>query len=173
MADLIVFGFKDEFTADVVLGRLQAMQKEYLVDLADAVVAVCNAEGKVNLKQTVHLVSGGAVSGGISGSFWGTLVGLLFLNPLAGFAVGGLAGAGFGALAGALSDYGIDDNFMKSFSATMGPSTSGLFILVQKAQPEKVIDELTKMNIPDMKVLKTSLSPEQEEKLRGALEKAL
>ena len=65
--------------------------------------------GKVHIKQAVNLTARGAAAGGSGGAFWGTLVGLLFLNPLAGFAIGGLTGAGFGALSGMLADYGISD----------------------------------------------------------------
>jgi Protein of unknown function (DUF1269) len=66
-------------------------------------------------------------------------VGLLFLNPLAGFAVGGLVGAGSGALSGSLVDYGIDDNFIRSLAETLQPDTSALFVLVRKAQQEKYL----------------------------------
>src|SRR5262245_31790162 len=50
---------------------------------------------------------------------WGTLVGLLFLNPLAGMAIGGLTGAGVGALTGSLAEYGIDDAFVKKLGETI------------------------------------------------------
>jgi uncharacterized membrane protein len=40
-------------------------------------------------------------------------------------------GAGFGALAGALSDYGIDDQFIRSVGATIEPGSSAHFVLVR------------------------------------------
>jgi hypothetical protein len=40
------------------------------------------------------------------------LLSLLFLNPLAGFAIGGLAGAGAGALSGTAIAFGINDDFI-------------------------------------------------------------
>ena len=80
------------------------MQKDYLIDLEDAVVAVKDQKGKVRLHQAVNVTAAGAVSGG----FWGALVGMLFLNPLLGMAMGATAGAASGALA----DVGIDDKFM-------------------------------------------------------------
>jgi uncharacterized membrane protein len=46
------------------------------------------------------------------------------------------------------------------------PGSSALFILVRNAQPEKVLAELTGVK---GKVLRTSLSPEQEKKLQEAL----
>jgi uncharacterized membrane protein len=71
------------------------------------------------------------------------LVGLLFLNPLAGFAVGGLVGAGAGALSGSLIDYGIDDNFIRSLAQDLKPDSSALFLLVRKVQPHRVLAELS------------------------------
>lgn len=166
MSDLVAIGFDNPEEADKVLLKLAGMKKEYLVDLEDAVVVIRDAAGKVHLKQSVNLTALGATSGLISGSLWGMLVGLLFLNPLAGLAIGGLAGAGAGALSGSLSDYGIDDNFVKSLGETIPNNSSALFVLVRKAQPEKVMAEFEGLR---GRVIKTSLSPEQEERLRKAL----
>src|SRR3954452_12713747 len=93
MAELVVVGFDNPTEADRALMELARLQKEYLIDLEDAVVAIPQPDGKVNLKQSINLAGVGAASGGLSGAICGSLVGLLFLNPLAGFAVGGLIGA--------------------------------------------------------------------------------
>ena len=169
MADLVVVGFDDPQEADRVLSKLNLMQREYLIDLEDAVVAIRQPDGKVNLKQSVSMVGTGAASGGLSGVLWGTLVGLLFLNPVAGMAIGGAIGAGTGALSGSLIDYGINDSFIKELAETLQPNTSALFVLVRKAQPEKVLAELSGVH---GKVLRTSLSSEQETKLQAALSSA-
>jgi uncharacterized membrane protein len=137
------------------------MQQDYLVDLEDAVVAVKDAKGKVRLHQAVNLTTAGAVSGG----FWGALIGLIFLNPLLGMAVG----AGMGAASGALSDLGINDQFMKDLAANMQPGSSILFVLVRKATPDKVLEELKGTGGT---ILKTSLSHEDEAKLQAALNAA-
>jgi uncharacterized membrane protein len=113
MAELVVVGFDNVTEADRALMELARLQKEYLIDLEDAVVAIRHPDGKVNLKQSINLVGLGAASGGLSGALWGSVVGLLFLNPLAGMAVGGLIGAGSGALSGRLVDYGIEDDFIR------------------------------------------------------------
>ena len=67
MSDLIVVSFKGEDSADQVLNKLTALQKEHLVDLEDAVVAVRDKNGKVRLKQSVNLAAAGA----LSGAAWG------------------------------------------------------------------------------------------------------
>src|SRR5262245_38975870 len=110
MSTLVVIGYNDPYKAEEVRLKLRRLQSEYLIDLEDAVVAVKDAAGKVKLHQAVNLTAAGAVSGG----FWGSLIGLIFLNPLFGLAVGAAAGA----VSGALSDIGIDDNFMKELAAT-------------------------------------------------------
>jgi len=166
MAELVAVAFDNPQEADRVLVELTRLQREYLIDLADAVVAVRQPDGKVQLKQSVNLVGAGAASGGLSGALWGTLVGLLFLNPLAGMAVGGLVGAGAGALSGSLVDYGVNDDFIRSLAETIEPNSSALFVLVRKAQPEKVLAELSGLR---GRVLRSSLSPEQEKRLQAAL----
>ena len=159
MSDLIVVGFKDEFKADEVMNELRRLQSEYLVDLEDAAVVVRNQEGKVKIKQAQELVAAGA----LSGSYWGLLLSVLFFNPI--FA---LVGAAAGALSGALSDIGIDDNFMRDLGSTIEPGTSAIFVLVRKSTPDRVLADLSKF---EGKVLRTSLSKEDEAKLQAALSK--
>lgn len=166
MSDLVAIAFDKPEEADRVLTELVRLKKEYLIDLEDAVIVIRQPDGVVNLKQSVNLLGIGAASGGIQGALWGTLVGLLFLNPLAGFAVGALVGAGAGALSGSLIDYGIDDDFIRSLAQDLKPESSALFLLVRKAQPERVLAELSRFR---GHVLRTSLSPEQEGRLQAAL----
>jgi len=63
MADLVVIGFDDEFKADEVRTALWKMQKDYLIDMEDAVVAVKKSNGKVKLHQARNLTATGAISG--------------------------------------------------------------------------------------------------------------
>lgn len=158
MSTLVVIGYDDQFKAEEVRLKLKKMQKDYLIDLEDAVVAVKDEKGKVKLHQAYNLTAAGAVSGG----FWGTLIGLIFLSPLFGMAVGATAGA----VSGALADVGIDDKFMKELAANMNAGSSVLFVLVRKATPDKVLEELKGSG---GKVLKTSLSHDDETKLQAAL----
>lgn len=158
MNTLIAVGFKDEITADEVILELRKLQHEYLIDLEDAAIVIRNKEGKVKIKQTQELTTAGAMSGG----FWGLVFGFIFFNPLLGWAVGALAGA----VSGALADIGIDDNFIREVGSTIEPGTSAIFVLVRKATPDKVLEELSKF---EGKVLKTSLSKEDEAKLQAVL----
>lgn len=159
MSDLIVIGFQDEFKADEILIELRKLEREYLIDLEDAAIVVRNKAGKVKVKQTQELVTSGALTGG----FWGLLIGLIFLHPML-----AIFGAAAGALSGALTDIGIDDNFIREIGETIEPGTSAIFILVKKSTPDKVLDELSQF---EGKVLRTSLSKEDEAKLQAALTK--
>jgi uncharacterized membrane protein len=166
MSDLIVLDFDGVGTADEVLTKLRSMQKTYLIDLEDACVVVHTEAGKLQIKQAVNLTAAGAASGASSGMLIGALAGLLVLNPLAGLAVGGLAGAGFGALSGSLADYGINDDFIKRLGKTIPRGSSALFLLVRSSTPDKVLPEIEPFK---PRVLKTSLSNEQENALKAAL----
>lgn len=160
-SNLVVIEYDDKYKAEEMRLKLIKMQKEYLIDLDDAVVAVRDEKGKIKLHQSVNLTGAGAASGG----FWGALVGLLFLNPLLGMAVGATAGA----VSGALTDVGINDKFMKELAAGLQPGGSALFILVRKANPERVLEEVQGSG---GKILKTSLTHEDEAKLQTALNAA-
>jgi uncharacterized membrane protein len=158
MSDLVVIAFPSEEKAEEVRARVLALQKTYLIELEDAVVAVKHADGKVKLNQLVSTTAAGAASG----SFWGLLIGILFMMPL----VGAAFGAASGALAGALSDVGIDDNFMKDLSQTLQPDNAALFLLIRKMTADKVLEDLKGVGGT---VLRTSLDHTKEQALRDAL----
>lgn len=161
MSDLVVIGFPTEAKAEEVRQKLLAMQKEYLLELDDAVVAVKDAQGNIKLNQLINMTTTGAVSG----TFWGTLIGLIFLMPLVGAAVG----AASGALGGALTDLGINDKWMKETAASIAPGTAALFVLVRKATADKVLERLKGEGGT---VMKTSLDHTKEAALQAALAEA-
>jgi len=169
MSNLVVLGFDGIHTADEVLNKLRSLQKEYLIDLEDACVVEREKGGKVFVKQAVNLTALGAAAGGSRGALWGALVGLLFLNPLAGMAIGALTGAGAGALSGSLTDYGIPDDFVKKLGQTIPENSSALFVLFRSVNEDKVLPEIEPFK---PRVLRTSLSTEAEERLKAELSKA-
>jgi uncharacterized membrane protein len=153
MNTLVVIGYNEIHKAEEVRLTLVKLQRDYLIDLEDAVAVTKDAKGKIKLHQTVNLTAAGATSGG------------LFLNPLLGLAVGASAGA----VSGALVDLGINDQFMKDLAATLTPNSSALFVLVSKSTPDKVLDEVKGTGGT---ILKTSLSHEDESRLQAALSAA-
>ncbi|NIO40234.1 MAG: DUF1269 domain-containing protein, partial [Burkholderiales bacterium] len=63
------------------------------------------------------------------------------------------------------TDIGIDDKFIKEVGNTIEPGQSALFLLVVKATRDRVVDALKKY---DIEILQTSLSAEDQEKLKEA-----
>src|SRR3954452_20468350 len=158
MSNLVVIAFPTEAKAEEVRQKLLAMQKEYLLELDDAVVAAKDAQGRIKLNQLINTTTAGAVSG----TFWGTLIGLIFLMPL----VGAAMGAASGALGGALTDLGINDKWMKETATAIQPGTAALFVLVRKVTADKVLERLKGEGGT---VLKTSLDHTKEAALQAAL----
>src|SRR5258708_19194112 len=130
MSDLVAIVYSTEAKAEEMRAKLFSLQKEYLIEIGDAVIAVKQDDGKVKLNQLLNTTAAGALSGG----FWGTLVGMIFLMPFLGAALG----AASGALGGALTDYGIDDNFMKELAASLQPGDAALFVAIKKMTDDKV-----------------------------------
>jgi uncharacterized membrane protein len=163
MSSLVVVGFPKVEEAEVVRRELVDIQREQLIALEDAVVVEHDTDGQVHLRQALNLTAAGALGGG----FWGTLVGLLFLNPLLGAAVG----AGVGAASGSLSDIGINDGFMRELGETLPQGTAALCLLVREATPDRVIERL-RAHAPHARLLRTNLSHTDEDQLREMLERA-
>ena len=161
MSDLVAIIFDDEQTGFDARAALVKMQKEYLIKMEDVVVVTKDDKGKAKLHQAVNLTAAGAASG----SFWGLLIGAIFLNPLLGVAVG----TGAGALSGALSDMGIDDKMMKELAKSFNPGTSALFVLIKEMTGDKVLDGMKEFTGKGQ-VFQTSLSKDDEESLRAVLE---
>ena len=159
MSDLVFIAFDTEKQAEEVRDKVLAMQREYLIEVEDAVIATRDEKGRVKLNQLMHP----AASGAVSGAFWGMLIGWLFLMPVAGAAVG----AGAGALGGALVDVGINDEDMRSqANEALKPGTAGLFLLIRKMTTDKVLDDLKGVGGT---VIKTSFDHAKEDALKAAL----
>jgi uncharacterized membrane protein len=161
MSDLVVIVYPSEAKAEEVRQRLLKLQQEYLITINDAAIAVKTESGSIKLNQLVNTTAIGAASG----SFWGLLIGVLFLNPIIGVALG----AASGALGGALSDFGINDSFMKELAASIQPGNAALFVLIKNMTADKVLNEIKDAGGV---VLKTSLDETKEKVLRDALAKA-
>ncbi len=159
MSDLVFIAFDSEQKAEEVRERVLAMQREYLIDVGDAVIAVRDDKGRVKLNQLVNTTAAGAASGAL----WGALIGLLFMMPLAGAAVG----AAGGALGGAMTDIGIDDEDMKrQANEALKPGMAGLFLLIRKMTTDKVLEDLKGVGGT---VIRTSFDHAMEDKLRQSL----
>jgi uncharacterized membrane protein len=163
MSTLVAIVFNDDTTAFEMRAALLKMQTQYLIELEDSVVVTKTQKGAIKLDQATNLTAAGAVGGG----FWGMLIGLLFLNPLLGAAIGATAGA----VSAQFQDIGINDQMMRDLAQSFKPGSSALFVLIRPATMEKVLDGL-KQFAGKGKVFQTSLNKDDEAALRDSLKAA-
>jgi uncharacterized membrane protein len=158
MSDLIAITYPTEQHAREVLATLRRMQLAHLLDLDDACHVTRDERGRLELHQSINTTARGA----LGGAFWGSLIGLLFLNPL----IGLFAGAASGAIAGRFTDVGVSDQFMRELAADLQGGKSTLFVLLRRVTMDKFITEMARHG---GHIIHSSLSREVEERLRQAL----
>ena len=158
MSTLAAIAYPNTEVAEKVRQELIAATREHIIELDDAVVVEHDADGKIKLHQAVSTTGAGAAGG----AMWGGLIGLIFLAPLFGMAVG----AASGALAGRAADAGVDDSFMKELGGHLSPGTAALIVLARASAPDKVLARIAPYG---GEVIQTSLDQATEDRLRSAL----
>jgi uncharacterized membrane protein len=154
MAHLVVLGVDNRDDADRLVDLAGDLAKQQLLQLEDAAYAYKDDKGKVRIQQTISVTRTAAAGGAL----WGTLIGLLFLNPLAGLAVG----AATGAVAGKLTDVGINDGMIKQIGQQLQQGKAAVFLLARSATVDRVIDAIKPFNPT---VIQTNLTKDREEEL--------
>jgi uncharacterized membrane protein len=158
VSSLVAIAYPDAATAHTVRSELMQMSTEHLLQLEDAVVVEHQPDGKIKLHQAMKPASAGAAGGAL----WGGLIGLLFLAPLFGMAIG----AASGAVAGKFTDVGVNDKFMKDLGTKIPAGGAALIMLGRSDAPDRVLERVKPYG---GEVIKTSLSSEDEERIRSAL----
>jgi uncharacterized membrane protein len=158
MAELVAIGYPDEATATQAADEARRLAKDLIIQPDAIAVIVRDKDGSYHVHTTHHMVGAGATWG----MFWGFLFGLLFFIPVFGMAVG----AGLGALTGKLTKSSIDKEFRDQVRDMIQPGTSALFLMLEKATPDKAVEAMSKYGGT---VLKTSLSKQDEKDLQEAL----
>jgi uncharacterized membrane protein len=158
MTTLVAIGYPDETTATAAAEAAQRLATDLSIE-PDAIAVISrDKEGRFHVTTNHHAVSGGATWG----MFWGLLFGMLFFVPFFGMALG----AGLGALMGKVARSGIDKSFQDQVRDLLQPGMSALFLVVEKATPDKAVEALSRFGGT---VLKSSLSQEAEAELQAAL----
>lgn len=158
MATLIAIGYEKEGTAAEAAQEVRRLSSELIIE-PDAVAVISRDQsGEYHVTTSHHPVGAGATWG----MFWGMLFGLLFFVPVLGMAVGG----GLGALFGKIEKSGINKQFQEQVRDMVTPGTSALFLIIERATPDKAVAALSKFGGT---VLKSSLSEEDEKQLQTAL----
>ncbi|QUQ66210.1 DUF1269 domain-containing protein [Kutzneria sp. CA-103260] len=158
MATLVAIGYPDEDTAAAAAAEVQRLAADLVIE-PDAVAVVSrDADGGFHTTTNHHSVAGGATWG----MFWGLLFGLLLFVPFLGMAVG----AGLGVLLGKVEKSGIGKQFQHQVQDMLQPGTSALFLIVERATPDKAVAALGRFGGT---VLKSSLPEQAEVQLQTAL----
>jgi len=158
MSTLVAIAYPDLGTAEQVRGELIQATKERILTLEDAVLVEHRSDGKIKLHQAMSTSGAGAAGGAL----WGGLIGLIFLAPLFGMAVG----AASGALAGKATDAGVNDRFMKDLGEALSPGGAALIALGRTDARDKLIERVRPYG---GEIIQTSLSKDEEDQLRAAM----
>ena len=157
MSHLVILSLDNRDDAERVFDLTGDLARQQLLQLQDAAYAWRDDKGMVRIQQAINL------TGAASGALWGTLIGLIFLNALAGLAVG----AASGAVAGKLTDVGIDDDMIKQIGQQLQEGKAAVFVLARSATADKVVEAL-KPYSPT--IIQTNLTKDREEELVQALQ---
>lgn len=153
---MIVFAMPSVDGAYDMRDALDDLRAFDLVDVKDAAVVERHEDGAVRVRQAFDLIGAGVLGGVI----WGALIGLIFLSPWVGMAMGGIAGA----LAGKFTDIGIDDDFIREVGEQVKPGSSALFLLIDNWQNSKALRLLADF---DASIIRTTMPADEEARLRA------
>ena len=158
MSELIVIGYDDQAVATQAYNQVIDLQKDFVVQLTGLAIVRVDAEGKSHVETPQKIVGVSAASGAL----WGMIIGLLFLVPFFGLALGGA----MGALMGKMSKTGIDDQFRSQVQSMLKPGGAAVVVMASKITDDKFADAMKQYGGD---LLKTSLSEEDEKELASEL----
>ena len=156
MSHLIVFAMPTLDGAYAMRDALDDLRAFELVDVKDAAVVERLPNGEVRIRQAFDLIGAGALGGVV----WGALIGLIFLSPWLGIAAGSI----MGALAGAFTDIGIDDDFIREVGEQVLPGNSAFFLLIDHWEGSKALRLLADF---DAEIIRTTMPADEEARLRA------
>jgi len=177
MDELIVVGFKnDMYRASKALSELNDLNKNWAIDLSDAVAVYRDYSGKLRVDQSYQITTAESAA---RGGLFGGLIGALLAAPFTGGATaagaiaavltaGSLSGVALGASLGAISaetwkqDFGISEDFVQRMGAMLQPGDSAIFVLVRSINPDEVANAFRGYGGT---VLRTTLSDKQRVRL--------
>ncbi len=145
--------------AEETLPRLEDLTRGGVADVdTAAMVWWPPAQRKPSIRDLGGLTHPGVLWGG----FWGVVLALIFLTPLAGPTFGAAAGA----FAGSLSDFGVEDDFVRRVRDRVTPGTSAVFAIGGSDTVDAIAAALDHGGV---ELIRSTLSHEQARHLRDAL----
>jgi uncharacterized membrane protein len=167
MGELVAVGFKEPYLADALLYELNELGREYPVDVEDAAVIVRGQDGEIEVKEEFDPFVQFAFSGALYFGFLGAVIGWILGAPFVGLQIGVPLGWILGAVAGRFTPASIPNGVAKELEKAMQPGDSVLLVSARNSwTSDKVLNVLKNF---DGELLKTSLPPSEEAKLREAL----
>jgi uncharacterized membrane protein len=158
MSELIALGFDSEAEAEVFGERLREMKETSTLHLRDAAEVLLGATGKPRIRHASELVGAGS----LGGVFWGVFFALVFFIP--GF--GSIIAAGFALLHEKIEGHaGLEKRFIEQLGETIKAGQAGWVLLADDID-EKWFLEAARQT--DARVVRTSLTPEDETALKEA-----
>jgi len=158
MSELIVIGYDDQGIATQAYNEVVNLQKDFVVQLTGLAIVRVDEAGKSHVETPSKIVGASAASGAL----WGMIIGLLFLVPFFGLALGGA----MGALMGKLGKSGVDDAFRAQVQSMLKPGGAAVVVMASKITDDKFADAMKQFGGT---LLKTSLSEADEKELAGEL----
>ncbi len=135
MADLVAIGYPDENTAAVAATEAQKLAAELIIE-PEAIAAIRrDQDGKFHVSTTHHPVAAGPV-GGCSGGCCSECCFLCRSSAWPWVPVSG-------ALIGKVTKTGIDKEFQAQVRDMLQPGTLALFLVVERATPDKAAEALS------------------------------
>ncbi len=158
MTAFTVWKFASPDGAEHAVSILQQAESEGLVEILDhATVSWPEGEKKPKIKHGHEDTSRGVGWG----AFWGFFLGALFAVPLLGVA----AGAALGGASKALQNVGITEEDMKKIQSEITEGTSGLFVVTDKGNLDRLGERLRGM---DMTLVQASMTDAERDILLEA-----
>jgi uncharacterized membrane protein len=159
VSTLTVWSFEGPGAAEEALPGIRRLAEQHLIAVADAALASWPAGQS---KPSVRGLGGLTRPGALWGGFWGVLLGLVFLAPIA----GPVFGAGAGAVACLLADFGLEDDVVKRVRDLVTPGRSALFVVSEDAAADAIAAALAP---PAAGTLRFALTEEQSRRLFDVL----
>jgi uncharacterized membrane protein len=158
MSDLIAIAYPDQAAVERARERLREAVTDGSIQVEDVVVMIRDKDGTVEVRQGSTGVTAAAIGGGMIGG----LIGLVFLAPLFGMAVGAVgAGAMWNSMFG---DVGVAESFVKELSEKLTPGRAAMILLVREMDPEQVLPRIEEPG----HVIRTTLNDQVEAQLDAA-----
>jgi uncharacterized membrane protein len=159
MSDLIAIAYPDQSAVEGAREGLREGVKAGVIEVEDVVVLIRDEDGALDIRQGSSGLTSATVGGGMAGG----LIGLLFLAPLFGMAVGAVGAREMWK--SMFGDVGVTERFVEELSEHLDPGGAAMIMLVREMDLDAVLPRIEVHG----HVIRTTLSAEAESKLDAVL----